>query len=370
MKLGIFMMPIHPLGRPLASLLDEDTKKIVLADRLGFDEVWVGEHYSIKTEPITAPMMFMSSLIDKTKNIKFGTGVVCLPQHHPAIVAAEAAMFDHLTKGRFLFGIGPGGAPSDFELFKVEDPKQRNEAMLEAIDMILKIWSSDPPYQIRGKYWDIHIADTVMPEFGVGYVGKPYQKPHPPIAMSAMSPHSESVRTAGRRGWSPISANFIPTSTVASHWPMYCKGCEDAGRTPSGDDWRVARNIFIAESEQEGRDHIEDPEEATYFYFDYLINLMRRAGFLHIMKPDPEVPDEDLTAEAVIKEVVIAGTADSVLDQLVALREEVGPFGTLILGALDWSGASGEREKKSMTLLAERVLPRFAEAVGTAAAAQ
>ena len=370
MQLGMFLMPLHPIGRSLAELLAENTEKAVFADRLGFSELWVGEHFTIKTEPITAPLMFMSSLLDKTKRIKFGTGVVCLPQHHPAVVAAEVSLFDHMSKGRLLFGIGPGGAPSDFEIFKTEDAKARNAAMMESIDMILDMWSHDPPYEIHGKFWDIRMAESVMEEYGVGYIWPPYQRPHPPIALSAMSPFSGSVRTAGERGWSPISAGFIPAYSVASHWEMYQKGCEAAGRPAKGKDWRVARNIFVCESAGEARDHVQDREAPSYFYFDYISNLLRKAGFVQIIKTDPEMADDAVTAEGVIEDVVIAGTPDSVVDQLVAFREEVGPFGTLILVGVDWGGAYGARERRSMQLLAEKVMPRFTEATGAAAGAQ
>ena len=370
MQLGMFMMPLHPIGRPLDELLTENIEKAVLADRLGFEEVWVGEHFSIKTEPIPAPMMFMSALLDKTSHVKLGTGVVCLPQHHPAVVAAEVSLFDHMSKGRLLFGIGPGGAPSDFEMFGTEDGKARNAAMMESIDIILDLWSHGPPYEIEGKFWNLRMADSVMPEFGVGYIWPPYQKPHPPIALSAMSPYSGSVRTAGKRGWSPISAGFIPAYSVASHWEMYQKGCEAAGRPADGNDWRVARNIFISESAEEAREHVADREAPSFFYFDYISRLLRKAGFFQIIKPDPDMDDDAVTTEAIVEDVVIAGTPDSVLDQLVAFREEVGPFGTLIQVAVDWGGAYGARERRSMELLAEKVMPRFAEATGAKAAAQ
>ena len=117
MRLGIFMMPVHPPARSFTDTLAEDEEKALYADALGFDEMWLGEHFSATTEPIPSPLMFMASLVPRTKNLKFGTGVICLPNHDPAIVAAEVAQFDHMSRGRFMFGIGPGGLLSDFELF-------------------------------------------------------------------------------------------------------------------------------------------------------------------------------------------------------------------------------------------------------------
>jgi hypothetical protein len=130
MRLGMFMMPVHPPDRTFFSTLEEDSEKSVLADRLGFDEVWLGEHFSATTEPIPSPLMFFAGLLERAKRITFGTAVINLPNHHPAIVAAEAAQFDHMSKGRFMLGVGPGGLVSDFELFKNPDVHARNRMVV------------------------------------------------------------------------------------------------------------------------------------------------------------------------------------------------------------------------------------------------
>ena len=92
----------------------------MLADRLGYDELWMGEHFSATTEPFPSPLMFLAGLVPQTKNLTFGTAVINLPNHHPAIVAGEVAQFDHMSGGRFLFGVGSGGLASDFELFNID----------------------------------------------------------------------------------------------------------------------------------------------------------------------------------------------------------------------------------------------------------
>ena len=114
MRLGLFMMPLHPPTRDYHRMLEEDLEAVVYADELGFDDVWVGEHFSSMTEPITSPLTFMAKAIPLTERVRLCTGVLNLPQQHPAVVAGFAAMFDHLAEGRFVMGIGPGGLPSDF----------------------------------------------------------------------------------------------------------------------------------------------------------------------------------------------------------------------------------------------------------------
>src|SRR6185437_1612429 len=114
--------------------------------------------------------MFMASLVPRTSHLKFGTAVICLPSHDPVKVAAEVAQFDHMSKGRFMLGIGPGGLVSDFELFKTTDHAARNRMVVEAVGMIEKIWSQDPPYDLRGEFWNVSIKDAIMPELGVGFM--------------------------------------------------------------------------------------------------------------------------------------------------------------------------------------------------------
>ena len=168
MRLGLFMMPVHPPGRSLSDRLAENTTKSLYADQLGFDELWMGEHFSAITEPIPSPLMFLAGLVPLAKNLTFGTAVVNLPNHHPAIVAAEAAQFDHMSGGRFMFGVGSGGLASDFELFDVFDGAVRQRKFLESIDLIQRIWAQDPPYDLEGEFWTVRIKKAIVPELGFG----------------------------------------------------------------------------------------------------------------------------------------------------------------------------------------------------------
>src|SRR5580704_2181689 len=157
MKLGYFTMPLHPPTRNYTQTLKEDREAIVLADRLGYVEAFVGEHVTDRAETITSCLAFIASLIDATRRIKLGSGTLNLPNHHPAAVAAQVAMLDHLLEGRFLFGISPGGLRSDAEAFGNLD-RDRTAMFVEAIDMVLKIWSSEAPYDLAGKFWTISTA--------------------------------------------------------------------------------------------------------------------------------------------------------------------------------------------------------------------
>ncbi|MBT3627860.1 MAG: LLM class flavin-dependent oxidoreductase [Rhodospirillaceae bacterium] len=366
MKHAIFTMPIHARDKDYHTGLMEDREAIILADKLGYSEAWIGEHYASGPEQITSPMMFLASLISETTNIKLCSGVICLPQYHPGLVAGQAAMFDHLTKGRFIMGVGPGGLPPDFELFNTMDA-ERNDMMKESIDIIRQIWAGDPPYDIKGKYWHIQVKDWVHDDIGLGYMCKPLQQPHPPMAISAMSPFSSSVRYAAEMEFIPISANFIGNWSVKSHWQVYAEEAEKHGRTADPEIWRVAKNIHIADTDAEAEAFVKQPGGSFDWYFDYLYRIFDRAqmkGAFVVNKGDDA---SELTHDMLRDNYTLYGSPETVAEKILALREDIGHFGTLVLTAQDWVDA--DAMKRSMTLLAEEVMPKVNAAIGSQAAA-
>src|SRR5579885_2613114 len=182
MRLGYFTMPLHPPSRNYTDVLKEDREAIVLADRLGYAEAFVGEHITDLAEPVTSCLAFIASLIPQTSRIVLGSGTVNLPNSHPAAIAAQVAMIDHMLEGRFLMGISPGGLLSDAEVFGNLDA-DRTAMFVEGIDMVLKIWSGKAPYDLEGRFWKVSTRRTMMPDIGQGIIMTPYQKPHPPILV-------------------------------------------------------------------------------------------------------------------------------------------------------------------------------------------
>jgi alkanesulfonate monooxygenase SsuD/methylene tetrahydromethanopterin reductase-like flavin-dependent oxidoreductase (luciferase family) len=171
MDLAYFTMPLHPASRPFGETLQEDREAFLYADELGFTEAYMGEHVTDIYEPVPNSMLFLASIAYDTKNIKLGTGTVNLGHHHPAATAAEAAMLDHMLEGRFLFGASPGNLPADAEVFGTLDAN-RNEMFVEALEHIIAIWTSDAPYRLTGKYWNINHRKNPSPRIGPRYHGE------------------------------------------------------------------------------------------------------------------------------------------------------------------------------------------------------
>ena len=246
----MFIMPFHPPDKALAKCFDEDLELIVRAEELGFEEFWIGEHHTMKYESIVCPEVFIGRALGETDRIRLGAAPVCLNQHHPAMVAGRLAFLDHLSKGRLNLCFGNGSVTADQELFGV-DPKLGGEMAREAMDVILKLWSTDPPYEHHGKHWQFQLKDNVDEETLIGFIHKPYQQPHPPIAIPAMSRNSYSMTMAGERGFQPFSHCLVTGNVVADQWRTYQAAAESAGRVANPEDWKVCRSIYLADSTRE-----------------------------------------------------------------------------------------------------------------------
>jgi alkanesulfonate monooxygenase SsuD/methylene tetrahydromethanopterin reductase-like flavin-dependent oxidoreductase (luciferase family) len=347
-------MPIHPPERDYAQTLREDRDAILLADELGFTEAFVGEHVTDVAESVTDCAVFLASLANVTKQIKLCTGTVNLPNGHPAAIAAKIAMLDTILEGRFVFGISPGGLASDWEVFGNLDVDRR-EKFAECIEMILAIWAGDAPYDLRGKHWTVTTERTQIPEIGQGRIVKPFQKPHPPIVVTVAEPFSKSASEAAARGFDVISANFLLPQWVKSHWAKVVEGCEAAGRTPDPARWRVAKTIFVADDERTADDYARGPESPYRFYYQQLGYKLVRAGRANLFKTDTDLPDSVVTTDLLVDQLVIAGTVEQVVGDLLQFREEVGEFGTLLYCGIDW--VNPELARRSMELMAEEVMP-------------
>jgi alkanesulfonate monooxygenase SsuD/methylene tetrahydromethanopterin reductase-like flavin-dependent oxidoreductase (luciferase family) len=357
MKLGMFMMPLHPPGRRLADTLEEDRQAVLFADELGYSEAFVGEHVTDAAETITSSAMFLAYLASQTKSIVLGTGTVNLPNSHPAAVASQIAMLDHLLGGRLIFGISPGGLMSDAEVFGNLD-KDRNEMFVESINMILDIWKKEPPYELTGKHWSVSTARSMIPEIGQGRIATPLQRPHPPIVGTAVAPFSKGVTEMAKRGWTPISANFLLPKWVATHWPKYVEGREAVGAVASPKDWRIAKSIFVADDEKTANEYGLGHDGPYGFYFKQLMRkLIGGSGRSNLFKSDQNMPDSDVTLDYVLQNLVIVGTVEQVVDKLYAFRKEIGDFGTLLYACHDW--ATPELGMRSMELMAKEVMPRL-----------
>jgi alkanesulfonate monooxygenase SsuD/methylene tetrahydromethanopterin reductase-like flavin-dependent oxidoreductase (luciferase family) len=364
MKLGYFTMPMHPQGRNPTETLQEDRQSIILADQLGFHDAFVGEHLTEKTENIVSSMLFLATLISDTRQIKLATGTSNLSQWHPVMIASHAAMFDHLAQGRFVFGISAGALRCDAEALGTLN-ENRQKMFEDCIEVILKIWEGEHPYDIDipGNRYKVTTATQSNLEIGRGFLYKPYQKPRPEIVGTVVAPFSKGVIAMGEKDFHPLSANFLLSKWLPSHWQNYSEGKRKAGQTADPQDWRIARTIFVAEDEQTARRYaIDDPKSPYRFYWKMMYTKMVLGGRQAVFKTHREQPDAELTEDYILDNLVIHGTVDKVVDEILKLREEAGEFGELVYAGMDWVDPALTR--RSMELMAHEVMPRVNAEIG------
>jgi alkanesulfonate monooxygenase SsuD/methylene tetrahydromethanopterin reductase-like flavin-dependent oxidoreductase (luciferase family) len=369
MRLGYFTMPVHPMGRDWSQTLREDREAIILADKLGFHDAFVGEHLTDACENITNSMLFHATLIHDTKTIKLATGTTNLSQMHPVLTAVNAAMLDHLAQGRFILGVSAGALPSDSEAIGILD-QDRNKIFAETIDVILAIWEREPPYDIDfpDNRFKVTLNRTAAHHLGVGIMAKPFQKPRPEIVGTVVAPFSPGVVLMGKRDFHPLSANFLLAQHLKSHWTNYAKGKAEAGKKANVADWRVARTIFVSDDDKVAKRYGRDDANSPYrFYFSQMRAKMKRVGRLYVFKSHKEQPDDEITEDFVMDNCVFYGSINKVVDQILAMREQTGDFGELVYAGMDW--VDPELARRSMQLMAEEVMPRVNAAIAKQASA-
>lgn len=364
MRLGYFTMPVHPQHRSMTQTLKEDREAVILADKLGFYDAFIGEHLTDQCENITNSMLFLATLISDTSTIKLATGTTNLSQMHPVLVAGNAAMFDHLSEGRFVFGISPGNLPSDAEVLGIMD-EDRNKMFADSIEIILEIWNREPPYEIHipGNRFDVSTEKTYKPHIGIGIMPKPYQTPRPEIVGTVVAPYSKGVIAMGERDFHPLSANFLLSKWVKTHWGNYEQGKANVGIKADPADWRVARTIFVCEDEDVARRYGGEDANSPYrHYCSQLHAKFTLSGKQILFKESREEPDEIVTPDYMLDKLVVAGGVNKVVDSILALREEIGPFGELVYAGMDW--VDPVLARSSMRLMAEEVMPKVNAAIG------
>jgi limonene 1,2-monooxygenase len=341
MRFGVFMAPYHEPGDNPTLALERDLELIVRLDELGFDEAWVGEHHSTGWETIASPELFLASAAERTRHIRLGTGVVSLPYHHPLMVADRIVLLDHLTRGRVNLGVGPGGHLTDARMLGI-DPARLRPMMAEALDVIVRLFTDPEPFTVDGGWFTLRDAVLQL---------RPYQHPHPPIAVTSMESPAGMV-LAGRHGAGVLSLTVArgPRGPIdlGAHWRLAEESAEENGRTVRREDWRLVVPMHLAETRKEALDDAR--AGSARFLLDYVEGVTGRP------RPVPGPP------EAIIDQMVeagswVVGTPDDAVAAIERLQERSGGFGCLAVTATEW--APREKVHRSYELLARHVMPRF-----------
>lgn len=356
MELGYFSMPLHPPGSDPARTMADDLDQITALDRFGYREAWIGEHFTSVWENIPCPDLFIAQALGRTEQIVLGTGVSCLPNHHPLMLAQRIAQLDQMARGRFAWGIGSGGFPGDFELFDVDTKAlEQRQLTREVLETILMLWNDPQPGLVEHPRWRFRVPEP-QADIGLELHLRPFQRPHPPIGVAGIGPRSDMLTLAGERGWIPMSINIVPTPILKAHWQTYEASAHGAGRTAHRSIWRIARDVYIGETTaQARRDVIEGVIGRDWR--EYFLPLLKKNNLLMAPKIDQSMPDEEVTLEYLCDNLWIVGDVDEVTAKLTKLYDDVGGFGRLLVIGHEW--LPRDKWRQSMMRLARDVAPQL-----------
>lgn len=351
LRFGVFMAPYHSVYDNPTLSMRRDLDLAEWADRLGYDEVWFGEHHSAGTETIGSPELFMAAAAERTSRIRLGSGVSSLAYHHPFMLADRFVQLDHMSFGRVMLGVGPGALPGDAYMMGVETTRQR-PMMEECLEAIVALWRYDEPVSMTTDWFTLREARLQM---------RPYNPAGIEIAVAAtFSP--AGPRLAGKFGTGLLSVAATQAKAfdaLERHWQTAQEVAAVHGTTVSRERWRMVGPMHLADTEAQARREAQRGLEDWVDYFT-------KVGAV------PILGDLDVSGDIVdavnASGVGVIGTPEMAVEQLQRLHRQSGGYGTYLLMAHDW--ADWPSTKKSYELFARYVMPVFQHSTDTLVASR
>jgi alkanesulfonate monooxygenase SsuD/methylene tetrahydromethanopterin reductase-like flavin-dependent oxidoreductase (luciferase family) len=350
MEIGVFTVPFRLPETEQKDGLDWDLQVIQWADEFGFDEAWCAEHFTLGWENTCAPELVIAAAAQRTKTIRLAIGANLLPYHNPVALAHRLMQLDHMTNGRLITGFGSGGYETDGQLFGLNDLAERRRITSEALDVILAIWTKERPFKHKGEFFRVDYP--VYDKFWGGPNWCPRQKPHPRVAIAGISSGSSSLKDAGRRGFIPMSFDLAPDYLIG-HWKAYEEGAAETGLTPSRADWRLFKNVFVGRTDDEALE-LATSAPVRRAFDEFVLRVYERFGLLGAFAPG--VPEKDITAEYLARNIWLVGSPATVIKKIEKVHKDIGGFGVLVTPSFDCLH-DPTLFKKSLQLLATEVAP-------------
>ena len=338
LRFGAFIAPFHPVDENPTLAIERDLELVQWLDTLGYEEAWIGEHHSAGYENIASPEVFIAAAAERTRHIRLGTGVSSLPYHHPFMLADRINQLDHMTRGRTMFGVGPGALVSDAFMMGI-DPARQRDMMDESLGVVLRLLRGETVTH-KSDWFSLYEARLQM---------TPFTRPHIEVAVaSQVSP--TGARAAGRHGVGLLSLGATSTggfNALSSNWAIAEDMAKEHGTSVDRAAWRLVGPMHIAETKDQAVADVRFGLEKWLYYFREIANL-------------PVAPVEagrDPVEALVETGLAVIGTPDEAADKIQALMDQSGGFGAFLFMAHNW--APWDRTKRSYELFARYVAPRF-----------
>ena len=340
MRFGAFLAPHHPIGEHPTLQLQSDLELVTHMDKLGYDEFWCGEHHSTGWEIIASPEIFLAGAAERTQRIKLGTGVISLPYHHPFMVAQRLVQLDHQSRGRLIFGSGPGALPSDAHTMGI-DPMVLRDRQDEAMGIIKRLLNGEDRFSYDSEWYKLRDAKLHL---------RPLQENMEFAVASIVSPSGMTLAGKHQTGVLSIGAT-VPAGMRAlpNQWAFAEESAKLHGNTVNRKDWRLVLNWHIAETREKAR------EQSKHGLFrhnnEYSVGTLKPGEGTIYKTPDEAVDDVSSSQER----TAVIGTPDDLIEKINDMIKLTGGFGCVIGFVHDW--ANRQDTLKSWDLVARYVIP-------------
>jgi len=338
LRFGIFLAPFHPVHESPTVALGRDMQLIEHLDQLGYDEAWIGEHHSAGYEIIASPEIFIAAAAERTRHLRFGTGVASLPYHHPLMLADRIMQLDHMTRGRVMFGMGPGALPSDAFMMGIDVQKQRDR-MDEAISVLVPLMRGETVTH-KSDWFELCDARLQL---------VPYTRPHVEMCVaSQVSP--AGARAAGKHGLGLLSLGATSTggfNMLSANWQIAEDRASEFGKVMQREAWRLVGPMHVAETREKARENVRFGLADWLRYFQEVAALP--------LAPPGKL--DDAVDALIASGFAVIGDPDDATQQLERLVAQSGGFGCFLQMATNW--ADFPATLRSYELIARYVMPRF-----------
>jgi limonene 1,2-monooxygenase len=339
LKTGVFLAPFHPLDENPLLALDRDMELLVYLDRLNYHEAWIGEHHSGGFEIIACPELFIAGAAERTRHIRLGTGVVSLPYHNPFTLAGRMMQLDYMTRGRAMFGVGPGSLVYDAVKMGL-NPQDQRRKLDEALDVIVELMQGRAVTK-KTDWFDLHEARLQLKSYSQPMMEMAVASNRSPVGAVAAGKHNIGMLSIGGTSDEALKAH-------ASNWSVYEESARAAGKTPDRRKWRIVTFAHVAGTREQARADVKFGLENFKRYFSEVATF-------------PIIPP-DITADSaeylVASGLACIGTPEDCVRHFERLWQgSNGGFGGVLLLAHNW--ADWAATKRSYELMARHVHPHF-----------
>ncbi len=342
LRFGIFLAPFHKPGINPTLALETDLELIQWLDRCGYDEAWFGEHHSAGSEISASPEIFIAVAAERTRHIRLGTGVVSLSYHNPLWVAERIVLLDHLTRGRVMFGAGPGSLPTDGAMIGLSQSQTR-ELLDQSLDIIMRLLTTEEPVTFHNDRWDLHDARLHL---------RPYSNPLFDISVAAVASPT-GPRLAGKHGIGLLSIGATTAAgfdALALHWNVLEEQARRHNKAVDRSKWRLVGLVHCAETVEQAYRDVEYGIEQWFNYFQAV------AAFPQMAMPGSNV--KEMISFINVSGFGAIGTPDMCTAQIERLQAQSnGGFGAYLMLGHNW--ADQQATLRSYELVARHVMPRF-----------